>query len=104
APNRPNELKSNLRGIGFLRLDERAFGSVRLPMRNLEEQATEDVGKWEDLPHQVRCGRMKRRLPEPIASLGQSTLEDLQRRFPDEWVVVGEALVAAAQTRRPEAL
>jgi len=47
---------------------------------------------------------MKRRLPEPIASLGASTLEDLQRRFPDEWVVVGEALVAAAQTRRPEAL
>ena len=47
---------------------------------------------------------MKRPLPEPIASLGQSTLEDLQRRFPDEWVVVGEALVAAAQTRRPEAL
>ena len=47
---------------------------------------------------------MKRRLPEPIATLGQSTLEDLQSRFPDEWVAVGEALVAAAQTRRPEAL
>ncbi|MEP6654777.1 MAG: hypothetical protein ABJA82_15550 [Myxococcales bacterium] len=47
---------------------------------------------------------MQRRPPEPIASLGELTLEDLQQRFPKEWIIVGEALVAAAETKRPEAL
>ncbi|MEO5766926.1 MAG: SAM-dependent methyltransferase [Polyangia bacterium] len=47
---------------------------------------------------------MQRRPPESIASLGELTLEDLQQRFPKEWSIVGEALVAAAQTKRPEAL
>jgi hypothetical protein len=47
---------------------------------------------------------MKGQPPEDITSLGQATLEDLQRRFPSEWTVVGEALVAAAQTKRPEAV
>jgi hypothetical protein len=47
---------------------------------------------------------MQRRPPEPIAALGKLTLEELQHRFPNEWIVVGEALVAAAETKRPEAL
>jgi hypothetical protein len=47
---------------------------------------------------------MKRVQREPDASLGHATLEELQQRFPREWIVVGEALVAAAQTKRPEAL
>lgn len=47
---------------------------------------------------------MKRSERQAIESVDHATLEDLQGRFPSEWVVVGEALVTAAQTRRPEAL
>ena len=39
-----------------------------------------------------------------IAELEAATLEQLQARFPDDWAVVGAALVAAVETRRPEAL
>jgi hypothetical protein len=39
-----------------------------------------------------------------VASITGATLEELQSRFPREWNTVGEALVAAAQTRRPEAM
>jgi hypothetical protein len=41
---------------------------------------------------------------DALASLTEATLEDLQIRYPAEWTTVGEALVAAAQTKRPEAL
>jgi len=39
-----------------------------------------------------------------LTKLEQSTLEELQARYPAEWQTVGTSLVAATQTRRPEAL
>lgn len=47
---------------------------------------------------------MKRAERELVESVGDATLEDLQRRFPQEWSAVGAALVAAAETKRPEAM
>jgi hypothetical protein len=47
---------------------------------------------------------MKRRSHAELEALEGATLEDLQLRFPDQWIAVGEALVAATATRRPEAL
>jgi len=41
---------------------------------------------------------------DSVASITAATLEELQSRFPREWNTVGESLVAAAQTRRPEAM
>lgn len=39
-----------------------------------------------------------------VEGVDDATLETLQARFPEEWQVVGEALVAAARTKRPEDL
>lgn len=39
-----------------------------------------------------------------LKNLEQSTLEELQARYPAEWQTVGTNLVAATQTKRPEAL
>lgn len=47
---------------------------------------------------------MKRGDRDLVDGVRDATLEDLQQRFPDEWKLVGEALVAAARTKRPEAL
>src|SRR5207237_7259168 len=47
---------------------------------------------------------MKRGDRELVDGLGDATLETLQDRFPAEWKEVGEALVAAARTKRPEDL
>jgi hypothetical protein len=41
---------------------------------------------------------------EGIARIADDSLEGLQQRFPAEWRTVGAALVAAAETRRPEAM
>jgi hypothetical protein len=48
--------------------------------------------------------RMKRRSHAALEALEGATLEELQLRFPDQWIAVGEALVTATATRRPEAL
>ena len=47
---------------------------------------------------------MKRAHRQEVDALGRATLDELQQRFPGEWTVVGEALVAAAETKRPEVL
>lgn len=47
---------------------------------------------------------MKRGDRELVQGVGDATLETLQERFPVEWKAVGEALVAAARTKRPEDL
>jgi hypothetical protein len=47
---------------------------------------------------------MKRGDRELVDGLGDATLESLQDRFPAEWKEVGEALVAAARTKRPQDL
>src|SRR3954463_6003073 len=47
---------------------------------------------------------MKRRSHAALEALEGATLEELQLRFPDQWIAVGEALVAATATRRPEAV
>lgn len=47
---------------------------------------------------------MKRGDRDLVDGLGSATLDSLQERFPLEWKAVGEALVAAASTRRPQDL
>jgi len=47
---------------------------------------------------------MRRGDRELVEGVGDATLESLQERFPGEWKAVGEALVAAARTKRPEDL
>jgi hypothetical protein len=47
---------------------------------------------------------MKRGDRELVEGVGDATLESLQERFPVEWKAVGEALVAAARTKRPQDL
>lgn len=47
---------------------------------------------------------MKARDRKALEQLEAATLADLQERFPGEWQAVGAELVAAAGTRRPEAL
>lgn len=41
---------------------------------------------------------------DDVARIDGESLEALQQRFPAEWRAVGTALVAAAETRRPEAM
>jgi hypothetical protein len=45
-----------------------------------------------------------REASEGLARIADDSLEGLQQRFPAEWRTVGSALVAAAETRRPEAM
>jgi hypothetical protein len=47
---------------------------------------------------------MNTRCRAALETLDAATLEELQLRFPAEWIAVGEGLVAAAETREPEAL
>jgi hypothetical protein len=47
---------------------------------------------------------MKRRSRVLLDAVEGATLEELQVRFPDQWIAVGEGLVAVTATRRPEAL
>lgn len=47
---------------------------------------------------------MNQKTQEALAALEQSTLEELRQRFPAQWETVGNGLVAATETRRPEAL
>lgn len=47
---------------------------------------------------------MKPRSRAALEALEGATLEALQLRFPDQWKAVGEGLVTATATRRPEAL
>lgn len=47
---------------------------------------------------------MKRAHRQEVEALGRATLAELQQRFPADWTVVGEALVAATETKRPEVL
>jgi hypothetical protein len=47
---------------------------------------------------------MKPRNRVALEQLEAATLDDLQARFPDQWQSVGARLVAATETRRPEAL
>ncbi len=47
---------------------------------------------------------MKPRSREALEKLETATLEDLQARFPADWQALGTQLVAATETRRPEAL
>jgi len=47
---------------------------------------------------------MKQTIQKALAELDQATLEQLQERFPAQWNAVGGGLVAATQTRKPEAL
>jgi len=45
-----------------------------------------------------------REASEGLKRIADDSLEGLQQRFPGEWRTVGSALVAAAETRRPEAM
>ena len=47
---------------------------------------------------------MKPASRDALEQLEAATLQDLQARFPTEWQAVGAKLVAATETRRPEAL